>query len=61
MKKSVKVKAITTVVCLIFSIAALYTFIFTLDVSNGWRIFLIFLAVSWIISGILNLCGFFRK
>ena len=61
MDKSVMVKTITTVICLILSLVALYVFGFVLDVSIGWRIFLILLAASWIASGIINLYTYFKK
>ena len=61
MGKRTKTKVITTVVCLIISMIALYIFGFILDVSNGWRIVLILLAASWIISGIINLFTYFKK
>ena len=61
MDKRTKTKVITTVVCLIISMIALYIFGFILDVSNGWRIVLILLAASWIISGIINLFTYFKK
>ena len=61
MGKRTKVKAITTLICLILSVFALYTFIFVADVSNGWRIVLIIIAISWIISGISNLVEYFGK
>ena len=61
MDKHTKIKTATTVVCLIISLAALYAFAFLLDVSAGWRITLILLSLSWIISGILNLYFYFRS
>lgn len=61
MDKRTKTKAITTGVCLIISMIALYIFGFILDVSTGWRVVLILLAVSWIISGIINLYTYFKK
>ena len=61
MDKRTKTKVITTVVCLIVSIVALYIFGFVLDISMGWRIFLILLAISWIVSGIINLYTYFKK
>lgn len=61
MDKRTKTKAITTVVCLIISVIALYIFGFILDISMGWRIFLILLAISWILSGIINLYTYFKK
>lgn len=60
MDKRTKVKLITTVICLLFSVFALYTFIFVADVSKGWRIALIIIAIFWIFSGLSNLmeyCG----
>ncbi len=61
MDKHTKVKAITTIICLILSIFALYTFIFIVDVSNVWRIILIIIAISWILSTISNLIEYFGK
>lgn len=59
MDKRTKTKAITTIVCLAISIFALYMFIFVIDVSIGWRIALIVIAIFWILSGILNLIEYF--
>lgn len=61
MDKRMKAKAITTIICLLLSIFALYTFIFVAEVSNGWRIALIIIAIFWIISGISNLIEYFGK
>lgn len=61
MDRQTKTKAITTVICLLLSIFALYTFIFVAEVSIGWRIALIVIAISWIISGISNLIECFGK
>lgn len=60
MDKRTKVKLITTVICLLVSLFALYAFIFVADVSRGWRIVLIIIAIFWILSGLSNLveyCG----
>ncbi len=56
-----KVKTATTIICLIVSIFALYTFIFVAEVSKGWRVVLILIAVFWIVSGISNLVELFGK
>ena len=61
MDKRTKAKSITTVVCLILSVIALYTFLFVLDISTGWRVFLTILAISWIASGIFNLHSYSKK
>jgi len=61
MEKRTKTKAITTVVCMLISLIAFYAFCFVLDVSTGWRIFLVLLAISWIISGMFNLYTYFKK
>ena len=61
MDKRTKTKVITTIICLLISIFALYTFIFVIDVSKGWKIILIVIAISWIISGITNLIEYFGK
>ncbi len=60
MDKRTKVKLITTVICLLASVFALYIFLFVADVSKGWRIALIVIAIFWILSGLSNLmeyCG----
>lgn len=61
MDRRTKTKAITTVICMILSLFALYAFLFTLDVSVGLRVFLVILALSWIVSGIMNLRSYFKK
>lgn len=53
--KHKKVKLITTIVCMALSLIALYAFCFVVDVKLGWRIVLIIISLSWIVSGILNL------
>lgn len=61
MDRRTKTKAITTVICMILSLFALYAFLFILDVSVGLRVFLVILALSWIVSGIMNLRSYFKK
>lgn len=61
MNRRTKTKATTTMVCIIVSLIAFYAFCFVLDVSIGWRIFLVLLAISWIISGMFNLYTYFKK
>lgn len=61
MNRRTKTKAITTIILLIISVFALYTFIFVADISMGWRITLIVISVFWIISGISNLIEYFGK
>lgn len=61
MDKRTKIKAFTTIICLAVSIFALYTFIFVAEVSKGWRIALIIIAIFWIISGISNLIEYLGK
>lgn len=51
----------TTIICLILSIFALYTFVFVAEVSKGWRTTLVIIAIFWIISGISNLVEYFGK
>ncbi|HIS64069.1 MAG TPA: hypothetical protein IAA83_01695, partial [Candidatus Avoscillospira avistercoris] len=48
MDKRTKVKLITTVICLLASVFALYIFLFVADVSKGWRIALIVIAIFWL-------------
>lgn len=61
MDRRTKVKTITTIICLLISILALYTFIFVAEVSNGWRVTLVVIAIFWIISGVSNLIDYFDK
>lgn len=61
MNRRTKTKAITTIILLIISVFALYTFIFVADISMGWRITLIVISIFWIISGISNLIEYFGK
>lgn len=60
MEKRIKAKVVTTIICLLLSVVALYTFIFIIDVTNGWRVILIGTAISWIISGVINLAEYFK-
>lgn len=55
MDRRTKTKLITTVVCLAISVIALYAFLFVVEVSRGWRIFLVIIGISWLLSAILNL------
>lgn len=61
MDRRIKTKVITTIVCMVLSLIALYAFCFVLEVTMEWRIFLILLAVSWIASGITNLYTYFKR
>lgn len=61
MDRLTKVKLITTVICMLASILALYTFIFVADVSGVWRTILIVIVVFWLISGIINLVEYWGK
>ncbi len=61
MDKHTKVKVVTTIICVIISIFALYTFLFVAEVSKGWRIALIITAIFWIVSGISNLVEYLGK
>lgn len=61
MDKHIKIKVMTTIICLILSIFALYTFVFVAEVSKGWRMILVIIAIFWIISGISNLVEYFGK
>lgn len=61
MNRRTKTKAITTIILLIISVFALYTFIFVADISMGWRITLIVISIFWIISEISNLIEYFGK
>ena len=59
--KRTRIKLIISIVCLIISIAALYAFVAIVDVSTGWRIALIVIAIGWIASGISNLIECFKQ
>lgn len=61
MDKHIKIKVMTIIICLILSIFALYTFVFVAEVSKGWRMILVIIAIFWIISGISNLVEYFGK
>ena len=61
MDKHIKIKVMTTIICLILSIFALYTFVFVAEVSKGRRMILVIIAIFWIISGISNLVEYFGK
>ena len=59
--KRTRIKVIVSTVCLIISTAALYAFAVIVDVSTGWRIALIVIAIGWIASGISNLIECFKQ
>ncbi len=61
MDRRTKTKVVITIICLLLSIFALYTFIFVAEVSSGWRIALVVIAIFWIISGMSNLIEYFGK
>ena len=52
MDKRKKIKVITTIICLLLSIFALYTFIFVFDNGMGWKVFLIIVGICWFLSAI---------
>ena len=47
MDKHIKIKAMTTIICLILSIFALYTFVFVAEVSKGWRMILVIISKKY--------------
>lgn len=59
--KRTRIKLIISTVCLIISIVALYAFVAIIDVSTGWRIALVVIAIGWIASGVSNLIECFKK
>lgn len=61
MDRRTKMKAITSVFCLLISLVALYTFIFVAEVSFFWRVILIVIGVFWVISAVTNLKVSFRR
>ena len=52
MDKRKKIKVITTIICLLLSIFALYTFIFVFTNGVGWKAFLIIVGICWLLSAI---------
>ena len=61
MDKRTKTKTITTIICMVLSLIALYAFIFVLDVSIGWRIALIVVALGWLADGAMRLTVYFKR
>lgn len=61
MDRRTKAKVITSIVCMLLSLAALYAFIFVIEVSVKWRIGLVLAAISWLVSGTMNLVKCFKK
>ncbi len=59
--KRTKIKTAVNIVFLIMSMVALYAFAAIIDISVGWRIVLIVIAIGWIVSGVSNLIGCFKQ
>lgn len=59
--KRTRIKTAVNIVFLMMSVVALYAFAVIVDVSTGWRIALIVIAIGWIISGVSNLIGCFKQ
>ena len=55
MKTRNKVKLITTIICMVLSLIALYAFCFVVEVAQVWRVILIIIALGWVASGVYNL------
>ena len=55
MKTRNKVKLITTIICMVLSLIALYAFCFVVAVAPVWRVILIIIALGWVASGVDNL------
>ena len=55
MKTRNKVKLITTIICMVLSLIALYVFCFVVEVAPVWRVILIIIALGWVASGVYNL------
>lgn len=55
MKTRNKVKLITTIICMVLSLIALYAFCFVVEVALVWRVILIIIALGWVASGVYNL------
>ena len=51
-EKRRKLHLVLYTIGLIISIFALYTFIFVFDNGIGWKIFLLIIAIGWLISAI---------
>ena len=52
MKTRNKVKLITTIICMVLSLIALYAFCFVVEVAPVWRVILIIIALGWVASGV---------
>ena len=55
MKTRNKVKLITTIICMVLSLIALFAFFFVVEVAPVWRVILIIIALGWVASGVYNL------
>ena len=55
MKTRNKGKLITTIICMVLSLIALYAFCFVVEVAPVWRVILIIIALGWVASGVYNL------
>ena len=55
MKTRNKVKLITTIICMVLSLIALYAFCFVVEVAPVWCVILIIIALGWVASGVYNL------
>ena len=55
MKTRNKVKLITTIICMVLSLIALYAFCFVVEVAPVRRVILIIIALGWVASGVYNL------
>lgn len=55
MKTRNKVKLITTIICMVLSLIALYAFCFVVEVAPVWHVILIIIALGWVASGVYNL------
>ena len=55
MKTRNKVKLITTIICMVLSLIALYAFCFVVEVAPVCRVILIIIALGWVASGVYNL------
>ncbi|MBR3785538.1 MAG: hypothetical protein IKJ77_03960 [Firmicutes bacterium] len=55
MNKRTIAKTAVNIICLMISVIALYAFTAVIEVSIGWRLALIVIAIGWIVSAVSNL------
>lgn len=61
MDRRTKAKVFITVFSLVFSLFALFTFLFAAELSVAWRVVLLVIAAFWLITCVSNLIGILGK